>query len=83
MQVFVLAGDSNMGGRATVDLLEYQAQQPETRARFAPWKDGDDWVVRDDVWIKYGSRIGNLTVGYGNRGAERFGPELEFWSYCR
>ena len=34
-QVFILAGQSNMEGKAKVSLLEYQVKQPATRPLFA------------------------------------------------
>ncbi|OYW17753.1 MAG: hypothetical protein B7Z55_11920, partial [Planctomycetales bacterium 12-60-4] len=78
VKVFILAGDSNMGGRAKVSLLEDQLREPESQIEFAHLKNGEDWVVRNDVWIHYGNRAGNLTVGYGQGPSDRFGPELEF-----
>ena len=66
VKVFVLAGQSNMEGKAKVALLEYQAQQPATRDLFKHLRQGDRWIERDDVWIKFLDRKGNLTVGYGS-----------------
>jgi len=77
VKVFVLAGDSNMAGRAKVALLKYQANQAETKERFQHLLQDGKWVVREDVWIKYFKRKGNLTVGFGQE-PDRFGPELEF-----
>ena len=76
VKVFILAGQSNMEGKAKVELLEYQIDQPETREFFKHLKKDGRWVVRDDVWINYLNRRGNLTVGFGSPG--RIGPELEF-----
>ena len=78
VKVFILAGDSNMGGRAAVSLLKYQASQPGTKARFQHLIEDGQWIVRDDVWIKHGDRKGKLTVGFGQEAPNRFGPELEF-----
>ncbi len=78
VKVFILAGQSNMEGKAKVSLLEYQARQPATRALFQHLRRGDRWVERDDVWIKFLGRKGKLTVGYGSPGC--IGPELEFGS---
>lgn len=36
-----------------------------------------DWSVRNDVWINYLDRRGELSVGYGNPN-KCFGPELNF-----
>ena len=76
VKVFILAGQSNMEGKAKMSLLEYQATAPETKETFAHLRDGDDWATRDDVWIKFLDRHGKLTVGYGSRNC--VGPELQF-----
>lgn len=76
VKVFILAGQSNMEGKAKVSLLEYQSKQPETRDLFKHLRKDDEWVVRNDVWIKFLGKKGNLTVGFGSR--DRIGPELEF-----
>ncbi len=76
VKVFILAGQSNMEGKAKVSLLDYQAQQPDTRELFKHLRKDDRWIVRDDVWIKFLDRKGKLTVGYGS--PKCIGPELEF-----
>jgi alpha-galactosidase len=76
VQVFILAGQSNMEGKAKVSLLEYQIAQPETRPLFEHHQKNGAWVERDDVWIKFLDRHGKLTVGYGS--PKCIGPELEF-----
>jgi hypothetical protein len=77
LKVFILAGQSNMEGKAKISLLEHQLAQPETRWRFAHLVDkAGKFKVREDVWIKFLARQGNLTVGYGS--PKRIGPELEF-----
>jgi hypothetical protein len=76
IKVFILAGQSNMEGKAKLSLLEYQAQQPATRELFAHLRKDEKWVERDDVWIKFLDRQGKLTVGYGSPNC--IGPELEF-----
>ena len=76
VKVFILSGQSNMEGKAKVSLLEHQVDAPETRDFFKHLRKDGKWVVRDDVWINYLGRKGNLTVGYGSPG--RCGPELEF-----
>lgn len=60
--------------------LRYLVTNPETRDRYKHLADGDEWVVRDDVWVysttaKDGEK-GKLTVGFGKGGW--FGPELGF-----
>jgi Carbohydrate esterase, sialic acid-specific acetylesterase len=74
--VYVLAGQSNMEGKAKVALLEYQVKQEGTRALFAHFEKDGKWAERDDVWIKFLDRKGPLTVGYGSPGC--IGPELQF-----
>jgi hypothetical protein len=76
VRVYVLAGQSNMEGKAQNKLLDHQATAPETREFFAHLRDGDGWAVRDDVYIQFLERRGPLTIGYGSR--DRTGVELEF-----
>lgn len=77
IKVFILAGQSNMQGKAKVSLLEYQAQQPATRTLFQPLRPQGRWLERADVWIKYlDHQHGKLTVGYGS--PKCIGPELGF-----
>lgn len=76
VKVFILAGQSNMEGKAVNTLWDHQATDPKTRDFFAHLRDGDKWAVRDDVFIKFLGRKGPLTVGYGSPG--RTGAELEF-----
>ena len=77
VKVFILAGQSNMEGKAGIDpLLNHQIQAPETKSFFAHLHKNGKYIERDDVWINYLNRRGKLTVGYGSPG--RIGPELEF-----
>ena len=76
VKVFILAGQSNMEGKATNTLLDHQATDPKTAELFAHLRKDDQWIVRDDVWIKFLNRHGGLTIGYGSPG--RTGVELEF-----
>jgi alpha-galactosidase len=76
VKVFILAGQSNMEGKAKNSLLEYQATAPETAGRFAHLRKDGEWIVRDDVFIRFLERKGGLTIGYGSR--DRTGVELEF-----
>jgi hypothetical protein len=76
VKVFILAGQSNMEGKAPNALLDYQAEAPKTRDFFQHFRKDGKWIVRDDVFIKYLDRKGPLTVGYGSPG--RTGAELEF-----
>jgi len=76
VKVFVLAGQSNMEGKAPNALLDHQATDPKTKALFAHLRKDDKWIVRDDAFIKYLKRNGGLTIGYGS--PKRTGVELEF-----
>ena len=76
VKVFILAGQSNMEGKARNTLLDHQAGAPETKDLFKHLRKDGKWIVRDDVFIKYLNRKGGLTIGYGSRGCT--GVELEF-----
>lgn len=76
VKVYILAGQSNMEGKAPNALFEHQATDEKTQDFFAHLRDGDEWEVRDDVFIKYLGRHGKLTLGYGSR--DRTGLEFEF-----
>jgi alpha-galactosidase len=76
VKVFILAGQSNMEGKAKLELLEYQVDAPETREFFKHLRKDGQWVARDDVWINFLDRRGKLTVGFGSPNC--IGPELEF-----
>src|SRR5271166_6112889 len=49
VKVFILAGQSNMEGKAPNALLEHQAKDPKTKDLFAHLRKDDKWIVRDDV----------------------------------
>jgi len=76
VKVFILAGQSNMEGKAANSLLDHQATDPKTKDFFAHLREGDKWRVRKDAFIKFLNRKGPLTIGYGSR--NRTGVELEF-----
>lgn len=76
VKVFILAGQSNMEGKAPNTLLDHQATDAKTKDLFAHLRKDDQWIVRDDVFIKFLDRKGPLTIGYGSPG--RTGAELEF-----
>lgn len=78
VQVFVLAGQSNMVGRGAVADLQALLTSPETRPRVVHIaRPRGGWRARDDVLVWFDGRGGALTVGWG-AGAEFFGPELQF-----
>jgi len=76
VKVFILAGQSNMEGKASVDLLKHQITAPETAKRFAHFHKDGEFISRDDVNIKFLNRKGKLTVGFGS--PKKIGVELEF-----
>lgn len=77
VQVFILVGQSNMQGKASLRTLEHQIKADRTKEMFAHLHDGKgNFVSRDDVLIHFLDRHGKLEVGYGSPG--RFGPELGF-----
>jgi len=76
VKVFILAGQSNMEGKAPNELLESQANDPKTKDFFAHLRKDGKWIVRNDVFIKFLDRKGPLTIGFGSPG--RTGVELEF-----
>ena len=85
LQVFILAGQSNMEGKGSVETMNHQLQDEKKRARFEHLVNGEKFVERDDVFISYlgnqGVRTGKLTVGYGTSRKDDqrlFGPELGF-----
>ena len=87
LKVYILAGQSNMQGLGTIapattpGTLEYTvANDPDKAYQFLVDADGK-WVVRDDVRIRYISKHGGLTPGYGgghDAEPKYIGPELGF-----
>ena len=75
VKVFVLAGQSNMEGKAPNQLFEHQATDEKTKKLFAHLRKDGKWIERDDVFIRYLNRHGKLTLGYGSK--NRTGVELE------
>jgi hypothetical protein len=76
VKVFILAGQSNMEGKAKNTLLEHQVHAAKTMKLFSHLRSNDEWVVRDDAFIKFLDRSGGLTIGYGS--PNKTGVELEF-----
>ena len=76
VKVYILAGQSNMEGKAKVSVLEYQVRQSATHELYKHLQKDGKWVERDDVWIKFLGEKGRLTVGYGS--PKCIGPELGF-----
>ena len=92
LQVYVLAGQSNMEGHARVETFDYIGDDPATESLLGEMLDSDGGHrVCDNVWISYltgggstnGEGFGRLTSGYGSRrnpaeGGGKIGPEFTF-----
>ncbi len=76
VKVFILAGQSNMEGKAKLELLNYQINAPETKDFFKHLHIDGKYMERNDVWINFLDRHGKLTAGFGSPNC--IGPELEF-----
>ncbi|ACI65586.1 predicted protein [Phaeodactylum tricornutum CCAP 1055/1] len=79
VKVFLLAGQSNMVGMASVQHLEILINDHNiTHNDFREdlWN-GTGFRSRDDVFVKYNDRVGKLEPGYG-ASVSKFGPELGF-----
>ena len=44
LKIFILAGQSNMEGKGSVETMTRQLADPEKRSRFAHLQEGDQWV---------------------------------------
>lgn len=80
VQVYILCGQSNMQGHASLRTLEYLIYNEETAEEYQQWKGRmGGWMERSDVWIwtADGERYGNLKPGFG-QSDEKIGPELGF-----
>lgn len=83
VDVYFLVGQSNMEGKGNPVHLDTYKEDPLIKPTYAGLKDGDEWAVRNDVWITYptkfrGAKHGPLTVGYGTKGVDSIGPEFGF-----
>lgn len=78
IKVFILAGQSNMQGHASLRTLEYLIYNKETAPDYQQWKTmTGDWAKRSDVWVwtTDGKRGGKLKPGFGAN-EFKLGPEL-------
>jgi hypothetical protein len=75
VKVFVMAGQSNMQGKGSIEHLGQLVTENSTE--YAHLRRNGQWIKRHDVWIKYWDKKGELTVGYGSPD-DRIGPELGF-----
>ena len=48
LKIFILAGQSNMEGKGSVETMTRQLADPEKRSRFAHLQEGDQWVIRSE-----------------------------------
>ena len=96
VKVFILAGQSNMEGQAVADLdgKDYNQGKGTLKSLLndpakAPMvkhlrNDKGEWVVREDVWVRYQREnqpllAGPLGIGYSVYGGKHhFGPEWQF-----
>jgi len=77
LRVFLLAGQSNMSGRASVEhlLRLVQGLDKNDPSEYSALWNGTQFVEIPNVYIQFGRRKGPLTVGYGTA-LSNFGPEL-------
>ncbi|MEM9480469.1 MAG: sialate O-acetylesterase [Verrucomicrobiota bacterium] len=83
LKIFLLVGQSNMEGKGNPAHLDTYKEDPLIKPTYEGLKDGESWLIRDDVWITYpskarGAKHGPLTVGYGTKGEDSIGPEFGF-----
>lgn len=90
LQVYVLAGQSNMQGHAQVRTFEHVGMDPRTASMLAEMQNPDGTPkVCERVWISsLGSadqvRTGKLTAGFGAaQGGPKIGPEFTFGIYTQ
>ncbi len=92
LKVFVLAGQSNMQGHASISTFDSLADDPNTAPILEEMRGPDgNPIVCDKVWISsigclgdaysdLGENRGKLTAGFGAP-AEKIGPEFTFGIY--
>jgi Carbohydrate esterase, sialic acid-specific acetylesterase len=88
LQVYILAGQSNMQGHAKVSTIEHIGLDPATKPMLEMMQNADgSSKVCDRVWISsLGSadteQIGKLTTGFGaSQNGPKIGPEFTFGLY--
>ena len=80
LKVFILAGQSNMEGHASIETFDYIGDDPATAPLLKMMRGADGKpAVAENAWISYltghhegnanGEGIGKLTAGYGARGS--------------
>ncbi len=90
LQVYILAGQSNMQGHAHVRTFEHIGMDEKTAPMLAEMQNSDGKAKRlDDVWISSigcanKEQTGKLTVGFGaSERGPKIGPEFTFGIYIR
>jgi alpha-galactosidase len=91
LKVYILAGQSNMEGHASVETFDYIGDDPATAPLLKTMRDPDGkphvcknvWISYYTGWERFGEGFGKLTAGYGARSnpAEdggQIGPEFTF-----
>ena len=89
VQVFILAGQSNMDGQANVKTIDFlgEDKDPSRAALLKTFKpDGKTFVTRKDVWVANGGVNDILQTGFGGRKnydqlGTNIGPEYAFGYY--
>lgn len=76
-KVFLLAGQSNMVGMASMKHLQLLVNESDSSDNeFRRLWNGTAFIERDDVYMKFNDRQGKLTAGTGFGSPNNFGPEL-------
>lgn len=90
LQVFILAGQSNMQGHAKVTTFDHIGMDPATKPMLAEMQNADGTPkVCERVWISsLGSadaeQTGKLTAGFGaSQNGPKIGPEFTFGLYMQ
>ena len=85
LQVFILAGQSNMQGHAKVSTFEHVGMDPATAPMLSEMQDANgNPTVCDRVWISSigcaeSEQTGKLTAGFGaSQNGPKIGPEFTF-----
>lgn len=93
LQVYILAGQSNMQGQAKVTTFEHIGMDPATKPMLAEMTGADGKpTVCERVWIssigcaetETTEQTGKLTAGFGSsQGGPKIGPEFTFGLYMQ
>lgn len=88
LQVYILAGQSNMQGHAHVRTIEHIAMDPATKPMWQEMHQADGSIkVCERVWISSlgtseKEQVGKLTTGFGaDQRGPKIGPEFTFGIY--